>query len=195
MRGVIIWLAAIGLGLGLGVGSVAFLIVRGGAADARIGNGVWETERHAGDPATDPYSRARVAIFGLWALPPEEVIYYTAYRDKDGAVLNRPCRYEVRGAALPARWWSVTLYRDFFLIANEVRRYSWSKTALDAGAAPWTIQVNARGEGLHGLPMGDRDGVFALSLRLYQPAKGVLERRGEIDLPEIVKLDCAGANT
>lgn len=193
MRKVLVWLAAVLIGLLIGGGSAAFMIVRGGPPDARIQNGVWETGRYAGDPAADPYSRARVAIFGLWALPPSEVIYYTALTDADGEALNRSCRYEIQGGTLPARWWSVTLYRDFFFIENSASRYSWSKTALGPGAeTAWSIQLNAAGEGAHGLPMGDRDGTFALSLRLYQPADGVIARRDQIDLPNIVRLGCEG---
>lgn len=190
------WVATTVVALALGAGSAAALINFGGAFDARIVNGAWETGRHTGSASADPYSRARGAIYGLWGLPPSEVVYYTALQDDTGQPLQRSCSYQVSGGALPARWWSVTLYRDYFLIENPARRYSWSSTTIDvAPAGNWRIDVNAAGEGDNALPMGERDGVFALSLRLYQPLPQVLDNRATIELPAIHRGACQGSSS
>lgn len=186
------WIGAGLLALALGVGSAGAMILWGGAPGARITNGVWETGRDTGSGATDPYSRARIAIFGLWALPPEEVVYYTAYTDEDGQALRHDCRYEVRGHILPARWFSLTAYRDFHLIPNPAQRHSWSATTLERREpGEWVVSLNASGEGVNGLPMGRGDGVLALSLRLYQPDPIVAANRASLALPRIVRMSCA----
>lgn len=190
-----IWRSALVVltGLVLGVGSAAGLILTGGSSGSRVQNGPWETSLSAGARTADPYTRARVAIFGLWALPASEVIYFTALEDQEGRPLDRRCRYTVGGGPLPARWWSVTLYRDFFFISNPAERHSWSRTALgpDADRA-WSIDLNAAGDGTHGLPMGERDGRFALLLRLYHPGAEVAGQAADLTLPTIRRLSCAG---
>lgn len=192
MGRIAIWLGATALALALGLGSASMMIIFGGG-EGRITNGAWETGARTGAADTDPYSRARVAIFGLWALPPEEVVYYTAYSDDEGEPLRHQCSYEVIGGDMPARWFSVTLYRDFHLVPNPANRYAWSSTTISrTPGKDWIVRVNRNGVGQNALPMGDQDGRFLLSLRLYQPHKGVLENRASLSTPGIRRVDCEG---
>ncbi|MFZ9709073.1 MAG: hypothetical protein ACO3CV_05455, partial [Steroidobacteraceae bacterium] len=77
-RGVGIGLVVVLAATVLGLAVTWWSVTRESGGAAWIRNGVWETGREVGSAATDPYSRARVAIYGLWALPPEAVVYFVA---------------------------------------------------------------------------------------------------------------------
>jgi hypothetical protein len=80
-------------------------------------------QRHSRDASA--LSRARVALFGLLALPAKEAMYFTARTDSDGAPLNGNCTYTVSGGELDARWWSITLYKgEGWLVKNAANRWS-----------------------------------------------------------------------
>jgi hypothetical protein len=134
--------------------------------------GAWRTSLVSGSPEADLYTRAKVAHVALLALSRAETLYYVADHDDRGQPLRSRCRYRVSGAPPAARWWSVTAYADdFFLFADEGRRYSLSgeHARLDAqgrfvvftGAAP-------PADGSAWIPTpGDRG--LVLTLRLYNP--------------------------
>lgn len=191
LRRVSIGLGGLLLALALGLGSLWWGVKRPTGGSAWIRNGVWETGREVGSAATDPYSRARVAIYGLWALPPEAVVYYIASTDEQGEPLSVRCRYDILGESLPARWWSISVYRDFHYIDTPARRYSRSSSAMvDSPDGRFTIRLDADGRGENGLPMGTTAGVITLNLRLYQPDPGVREARASLRVPRIERRDC-----
>jgi len=177
-----------GMLLGLGI---AWVLAGPLIPNRTIQNGPWETSERVGDAQAGAYTRATVAIYGTWALPPSEVIYFTATRDDTGAAINPACRYEVRGGDLPADWWSISVYRNFFWVDNPGDRYSRSSSSIQRGPdGQWVIALDADGNGQNGLPLGNADGYFQLSLRLYQPEDHVLANRATIKLPAITKLGC-----
>lgn len=185
--GLVVVLAATLLGLTITWWSVAR--EPGGAAWIR--NGVWETGREVGSAATDAYSRARVAIYGLWALPPEAVVYYVARTDDQGEALSVRCRYELIGEPLPARWWSISVYRDFHYIETPSRRYSRSSSNVSfSSPEKFRLVLDGDGQGENGLPMGRTPGVITLNLRLYQPDPAVRDNRATLRLPRIERLGC-----
>lgn len=192
------WIAlGVVLGAALGVATGVWLTsATTGPAGEDSRFGPWNTTTSVGEENQSPYSRARVAIHGIWGLPPSEVIYFNARHDQDGALLDPKCTYDVNGQKLPTRWWSVTLYEDGFYIDNPANRYSW--TASDVIYDPpgdadgrWILEVSPDGDGPNKLAFGPGDGTRVILLRLYQPDAGVAENRGAIPLPTIARKSCA----
>lgn len=175
----------------LGLGSAWWAITQGSSEIGWARNGVWETGREIGTAATDPYSRARVALYGLWALPASEVVYFLARTDSSGQPLTIRCRYLIEGSDPPARWWSLTVYRDFHYIDTPVRRYSRHSEGLARTAdGRFRITLDREGRGENGLPLGSVAGVIALNLRLYQPTPQLLAERETLELPRITRAGC-----
>ncbi len=177
--------------LGALAGAATFWAVTNPNAKEDQKVGAWSTSAAIGQAHQNPYTRARVALHGIWGLPPSEVVYFTASHDSAGERLRRACTYTVIGGPLPTRWWSLTLYRDGFYIDNPANRYSWSMsdTAIDANGR-WTIALAPSGEGQNRLTFGGRDGLMQLLLRLYQPNTGVADHRDRVPLPEIRRVSC-----
>lgn len=155
-----------------------------------ITNGPWSTSLTNGSAQSDPYRRAMVAIHGLFALNRSEAIYYSANADSDGHRLDGDCRYAISGRDPDARWWSITAYRDDYLIPNPAHRYSVSKTAIARDASgDFTVQVGGDAGGDNWIPVGP--GRFSLSLRLYNPGPSVLSDPAHVDLPALKKVSCS----
>jgi len=179
---------AVIVGLALGLGSLWALTGPVGIGEKF---GPWTTSKAVGERDQSPYSRARVAIYGIWGLPPSEVVYYSAYVDDEGAPFDRGCSYAIEGGPLPTRWWSVALYRSGFYIPNGANRYSWTQTEIRPDAAGrWRIQLTRAGTEPNSLAFGDANGIFSLTLRLYQPDPDVADARGSVPLPTIRKISC-----
>lgn len=182
---------AVALGLAAGLGAAAYT-VRSGALGSDMAIGPWRTGSDFGTAEASSRTRAVVAMAGLLALPAREARYYTATTDDAGAALDGRCRYRVTGGAVPARWWSLTLYDAAgYLVPNDANRFSVPSAALAADErAGWTITVAPDRQPGHWLPTGEIDG-FALTLRAYLPpdaGKGTPPRAA---LPSIVKAGCA----
>ena len=176
-------------GVVLGSGAAIYAI-RGGMADSNLHNGAWSTGRDFGSVNADALTRARVALSGLLALPRDEAMYFNASTDSAGKPLDGRCAYTIRGGALAARWWSLTLYDPAgYLIANRWQRYS-----VGSGAVPraddWTIIVAAQpAPGLWiPAPAAKR---FELTLRAYHPGAALLDRPETVALPVIERGECA----
>lgn len=186
---------AITLPLGLVAGGLlAAHAIRTGLDDAPIVAGAWTTATTYGSTAADPLTRARVALRGLLALPAEEALYYAATADDQGRALNGRCSYRLTGGAIPARWWSVTLYDQAgWLVPNPERRYSVGSGAMPKDATNWTIEVgpgdDTPAEGPW-IPTG-RPEPFALTLRVYNAAPALLADPGSLPAPRIERLECA----
>ena len=159
----------------------------------RIGSSPWTTIPLAGSAFAGLYSRAAVAMTGLFALTPDEALYFNAGKDEDGDPLMADQEYSimlpVSAPQLPGRWWSITVYgADHFLIDNKMGKYSVNMKDVNRNnqapaSVPTAQNVNWRwrftlvpddccGErgSIAVLPMGRRrhERVF-LTLRLYNP--------------------------
>lgn len=184
------------LAAGLAAGVVAGLLA--GAAFVRQGRLAgetvqgWTTNPLTGSPGADPWTRARVASAGLLALSRKETVYYAIDRDSAGRRLSEACVYRLTGGPLPARWWSVTLYdAEGYLARNSQSAHSvdatrvgdaqrWeARIAADGGAKPGQIVISSRNAG-----------DFNLTLRLYNPDPGFLDRPGSAAFPRVVRLSC-----
>ena len=165
---------------------IGFLIQR-----QAIHNGPWTTSSHTGSVDANPWQRAAIALAGLYALSREEAIYFTAFTDSDGEKLRGACRYQVRGAPPPARWWSLTLYgADHYLVPNTAHVYAQSPASLPPtvdGRFDIALAADAAGPGTLPSPAS---GAFSLTLRLYNPPAEVLGQLATLELPEIQREGC-----
>ena len=135
MRTALRYLLTILLGLALGT-LAAIHTVRAGAFASNVTIGPWKTGRDFGTADASARTRAVVALTGLLALPAKEARYYTAATDDAGRPLDGHCRYRVAGGALPAQWWSLTLYDPVgYLVANPAGHYSVESAAILAARA------------------------------------------------------------
>lgn len=180
--------------MGAGLGAAAAWVFTGDPPGRDgVGPGVWRTNtRGVGEASAGLLQRAVIARVGLWALPPSEVIYFRAETDDGGRPLTRNCVYALEGKGeLPARWWSIALYRDYFWVDNPDDRYSYSKTTVARAAdGSWRILVSSAPQAGNWLPMGARDGRFTLPLRLYQPDPSVAQDPRSVPLPTVRRLSC-----
>lgn len=185
------WGAAIGTGALIG----ALLTWRtlGAFGDIALERyGQWRHNPHAGSSAADPYTRAAIARTGLLALSARESVYFTLAEDERGARLDEACVYELRGGALPARWWSITLYApDGYLPRNSDHAFSVDATRL--GEGDWAARVGpVRGDAAHWISSRAAQRGFVLTLRLYQPQQSARESPGALPLPQLRRLSCPG---
>ena len=173
-------------------GASAVWSVRAGALGSATSIGPWTTGRDFGTADASAKTRAVVALRGLLALPATEARYYNAAVDDAGRPLEGKCRYRIAGGALPAKWWSLTLYDPAgYLVANDANIYSVGSAALPVTEqAGWTVAAAPDRQPGHWLPTG-RPERFELTLRAYLPAdrgKGDFSRA---QLPSIVREACA----
>lgn len=175
-------------GLALGIGA-AVLHVRNGQLGASTAIGPWTTGKDFGTTGASAYTRAVVSLRGLLALPAHEVRYYNAAVDSAGEPLDGKCRYRVSGGALPAKWWSVTLYDHAgYLVANQAGIFS-VESAKVPNPARWAIAVAPAEQAAPWLPTGRVDR-FELTLRTYLPTDGGVGNLTRDQLPSIVREGC-----
>jgi len=177
---------ALALGLGSAFGALGWL-----ASLTTIKNGPWQTDVALGSPDASIYTRAYIAIHGLFALQAAETIYFTAFTDDSGMRLTDTCAYRIEGRSLAARWWSITLYgEDDFLVPNAMNRYSYSATTVQwSPDQTYTIQLSQPPKQGNWLPLTG-SGDFSLSIRLYNPDPAVYTQPELTPLPHIIREQC-----
>ncbi|WP_165793827.1 DUF1214 domain-containing protein [Hyphococcus luteus] len=150
----------------------------------------WSGDLAIGSRDAGPYTRARIAKRGLLALSRDETIYFFRDRDDAGDRLVETCRYRLTGGAMPARWWSVTLYaEDDFLALNDDNAHSVSPEKISDGADWQAVIQPSRPE--NGAWISSKEaGPFNLTLRLYNPSDAALERPEDIPFPDLTKIYC-----
>lgn len=167
-----------------------------------IGNAIdindWHSDWSIGSENANPYVRARVARNGLLGLRKEEAVYFLKTSDDDGEPLREACTYRVTGGALPAAWWSITLYdSESRLPMNEDAHLSFDQTQaeqMNGGSADsWAFQVSAEApETGKAWVSSKAGGAFDLTLRLYQPDQALLEDpTSALTPPRIERLSCS----
>ena len=154
-------------------------------------NGPWRTSATTGSAAGNPWERAAVAIAGLYALTPQEAVYFTAFTDSSGETLRGDCRYRVQGKPPPARWWSITAYgADHYLVPNAAGVYARHASNLPSSAdGHFDFALSAVATADSGLPI-PATGPFSLTMRVYNPAPEVLAQLATLPLPTIVREGC-----
>jgi hypothetical protein len=192
-RRLLFWSAALLLGALIGAGSAWWTISRAGGWFDTEFDGGWRGNALAGAEAADPYTRAIVARTGLLALSARETIYFTLAHDENGRPLDDACVYELSGGALPARWWSVTIYApDNYLPRNGEGAFSIDATrARPASDGRWRARIAAvRGEAVHWISSRAAHRGYTLMLRLYQPRQEARQHPETIPFPTIATVSC-----
>jgi hypothetical protein len=181
--------ASLVAGIALGLGATWMSVVR--TMPGAVVDGPWQTNLLIGSAQSDLYTRAAVALNGIFALNRNEAIYYVATRDSDGAALQGDCRYEVSGRDPEARWWSLTAYgSDEYLIANPTNRYSIDKSSVwRLTGGRFSISVGPRPEPVNWIAATGSS--FSLVLRLFNPAWRVSASPAHAVLPRIRRIGCS----
>jgi hypothetical protein len=198
MRRWLSYLGAVVAGSVLGVGSalwMAGLWPEGhNLAFGNVDVGGWRSDFAVGSRAADPYTRARVARYGLLALAKSEAVYFTRATDDKGARLREGCTYRLSGGAMPAEWWSVTLYDGKSMLppntdgALSVNAQGFAKGRWEAVIAPTRPANGAAWISSKGA------GDFDLTMRLYVPQPALLANpNAALSPPRIERLSCGGA--
>ena len=157
------------------------------SAKGVIRSGSWTARTTDGGEQMTMHQRAVVACTGLWAMNSDEAINFTALHDSNGKRLSCKETYHIRGKDFPARWWSITAYRNYQLIPNAQERYSFSATNVVREAdGAWCLTLSPQQQPGNWIPLGNTSGQLALSLRLYNPATNALDDITNFPLPEIV---------
>ncbi|MFN9634890.1 MAG: DUF1214 domain-containing protein [Erythrobacteraceae bacterium] len=192
------YLLAAGAGSAIGLGSALWMAgLLPGANTMAFGNvdvRGWRSDFAIGSEAADPYTRARVARYGLLALAKSEAVYFTRATDEDGEPLREACTYRLSGGAMPAGWWSVTLYDGASMLpANSDGALSID--ASRAGAGAWEAVIAAqRPEGADHWISSRNAATFDLTLRLYMPEPAVIETpTTALVPPRIERMTCGDA--
>jgi len=190
-------LLAVPIGAGIGVLSALWSF---GATGGNVGERAvfnidvdgWTGSATIGSPASDPYTRARIARRGLLAMARSEAIYFSRDRDQSGERLREECTYRIEGEGLPTRWWSVTLYaEDDYLAQNDDGAHSVSASTAGIAEDEWMAIVSpspAEGPWLS----TSASGRFSLTLRLYNPSDHLRDKPQSFDFPRVTRIRCAG---
>lgn len=189
--------------LGINVGALAAVWLGGMLPGGpRIGNAIevdnWHSDWSIGSENADPYVRARVARNGLMGLRKEEAVYFLTTEDETGNPLSEACTYRITGGAMPAQWWSITLYdADNRLPMNEDGRLSFDQTqaedVFEDARQAWEVQVSSTPPDEIGMPAisSRAGGDFDLTLRLYQPSDALLaDPEATLVPPRVERVSC-----
>lgn len=189
--------SVLGIAAGAGAAFWAAGMVGGGLRlGSQIDVGGWSSDWTIGSKAANPWTRARVARHGLLALAKEEAVYFTAAADSEGRRLSEDCTYRVSGGAMPALWWSITLYdATSYLPRNRDNALSFDQTKAEASGEgeAWSFLIAAEGPEEGGWVSSHAAGRFDLTLRLYKPLPELIEDpEGVLPAPRIERLACQG---
>jgi hypothetical protein len=180
--------------IGLCLGGVSALAVSGGAlSKGNVKVGRWSSDPSVGAKAADPWLRARIARVGLLALTKEETIYFDRQTDDDGNLLQEACTYRLSGAAIPARWWSMTIYgADQMMPRNRDGASSIDATrAMGDGKTLWLGTLSAVKPTGGGLWLSSNaGGTFSITLRLYNPETTQPRELAKLTFPSVSLVSC-----
>lgn len=187
------------LGLGSALWGAGLWPARDNLAFGDVDVGGWRSDFAIGSEAADPYTRVRVARHGLLALAKSEAVYFTRSVDDEGLPLREGCRYRIGGGAMPARWWSVTLYNAESMLPDNTDN-AMSINAEQAGPGRWAATIQPRQPDLiaptgpaviNGWISSRNAGTFDLTLRLYVPDPALLtDPQAALDPPTVERVEC-----
>ncbi|MEM1194558.1 MAG: DUF1214 domain-containing protein [Pseudomonadota bacterium] len=199
---VFIYLMAGVIGIAAGVSSALYLSglwsTKKPMEFGNINVGGWVSDFAVGSKQASPYVRARVARHGLLALANTEAVYFVRGADDAGERLVENCDYQLTGGALPAGWWSITLYQtsDSKLPMNDDDALSVDATSVvldgEEGSEAWRIRISPERAFDEPNWISSREAErFDLLLRLYVPEAGLLtDPEGTLAPPSIERLGC-----
>jgi hypothetical protein len=149
-----------------------------------------------GNYVSDYNTRAGIALVGLGAIQPHDVVYPTAFIDGDGKPLEGATRYVLHfdtGQTPPTNaTWSVSMYDpQGYYVPNAINRYNlaaWMPLTYNPdGSLDLYIQASSPGAAREAnwLPAPAK-GPFNLTVRDYGPHETVLD--GTYKLPPVRKV-------
>jgi hypothetical protein len=183
-----------GIGLGSALGMAGLLPGINPLEFGDVDVSGWRSDFAIGSQAADPYTRARVARHGLLALAKTEAVYFTRTTDDAGEPLSDRCHYRLSGGAMPAGWWSVTLYDATSMLPANTDNAP-SIDASRAGQGDWAALIAPQRPD-DGTPWISSRGAeaFDLTLRLYMPSRALLaDPDAALTPPRIERMACEGA--
>lgn len=174
----------------------AFEKLEEGVKKLKTDNGWIVMPKNMGDYGTDYNTRAGIALVGLGAIQPHDVVYPTAFIDGDGKPLDGASRYILhfdKGHTPPTdATWSVSMYDpQGFYVPNVINRYNlamWMPLEYNPdGSLDIYIQANSPGarREANWLP-APASAPFNLTVRDYWPKETVLD--GTYKLPPVRKV-------
>lgn len=185
--------------LGLVGGLLSALAFSGILSDRiRLGDAVsiddWHSNWSIGTDVLDPYTKAWVSRYGLFALRRDEAVYFNTKHDSSGQPLKEGCTYTTTIPEQPGEWWSLTAYNSAgFLPKNadaslsfdalkaadlQTRQVILTSTSPAGEDAAW---VSTRGAG-----------TFDLTLRVYLPtSEAIANPEAHFQMPAIDRVSCA----
>ncbi len=181
-------IAALALGLAATVVSL-----RGDPGFGAVRLGPWTSFPRLGGADIDPYARAVVAVDGVLPLGTGEGLAFVASEDDKGLALESRCDYQISGAILPARFWTLSVYDpEGRLRRNIAGRYGLTSAGLLRSAdGGFTIHAAREARGGNWLPLGEQ-GRFVLVLRAYEAGASSLASAFEgLIMPTITRGDCS----
>jgi len=203
LRRALLIAAALLLGVLGGVGSA--LAFSGLLTDRiRLGDFVeidgWESSWTVGTDTMNPYTKAWVARFGLFALRREEAVYFITRMDSEGRALDGRCTYALTVENQPGSWWSVTVYNaDGYLPQNTHDRLSFDALQAERDQRRQVLLSADKPDAAAGngyWVSTDQAGAFDVTLRIYQPTPAaILDPANHFDLPEIVRRSCGAGGS
>lgn len=176
--------AASGLGL-------TWLLSAQESAFAALRIGAWQAWLRSGTAEADPYTRAAFARSGELPVGLGEGLAFRATHDDAGRPLDGRCVTRIRGRALAARYWTLTLYDERGrLIENASNRYGFTSAEIvfetggeiDLRLAPRALSGNW-------VPTGDVPS-FSAVFRFYDTPTGVTARSETAEMPKIEQERC-----
>jgi hypothetical protein len=174
-----------------------FDVLQKGVKKLKTENGWIVMPKDMGDYGTDYDTRAGIALVGLGAIQPRDVVYPTAFIDGDGKPLDGANRYVLhfdKGQTPPTNaTWSVSMYDpQGFYVPNVINRFNlaaWMPLKYNAdGSLDMYIQANSPGvdKESNWLP-APASRPFNLTVRDYWPKETVLD--GSYKVPPVKKVE------
>lgn len=156
-----------------------------------VESGPWRAVIEIGGADANPYARSIVARRGSAPMLAAELISFTATRDSRGARLASQCVYELRGAPLETRLWTLAVLDEesAALPADGGLHVITSQGVLRNRDGSFEIVLSGRASPGNWLSTG-RGQRFSLALRLYDTPLFASGGLAEIKMPEIVPVRC-----
>jgi hypothetical protein len=182
---------ALALGLFLGLGS-AWLSLNQRLGFDRVELGPWIGEPRAGSIDADPYTQALIVQQAQIPLGGGEGVTFNATKDSSGRALSANCIYTIRGAALPTRWWSITVSDPSgVLFSNPLNRHGFtSQEVTRFNNGEFKIIIASQVQPWNWLPIPP-EGPLRLTLRFYDTPLTTPAGLANQVLPSILRDKCA----